>query len=335
MNQENKKLSVSIAMCTYNGEKFVKEQIESIINQTYNIDEIIIVDDCSTDKTINILKEILESSNIDYTICINEKNLGVKKSFEKCINMCTKDIIFTADQDDIWNHNKLSIMMKSFCKNNNLVLAFCNGELVDEKGESLGQTMHQYLKLKEMGIVPGFKKSVYKKRLCYSWIVSGNMMGFRRKLIEKAFPISENKVWIHDSWLAITAPIFGDIELIDKCLIKYRQHSNNVIGIKKEVRKKNELRIKKVQNMLFLFGFQLDRMKSFEDRMSDYMDKEDSNLVKTYINLYREGLEYTKWTGVKKAIYLIKKIIDNKLSLVDISRIDVLFYLYWVITRKI
>ena len=96
---------VSIAMATYNGEKYLKEQLDSIYAQTYKDIEVIVCDDCSSDKTVEILDEYKEKYGLKYYI--NEKNLGFKKNFEKAISLCSGDFIALADQDDIWIENKI------------------------------------------------------------------------------------------------------------------------------------------------------------------------------------------------------------------------------------
>ena len=93
--------SISIALCTYNGEKYIEDQILSMINQTIKPDEIILCDDCSTDSTVEIARRLLENSGIDFQIIENIRNLGYIKNFEKAIGHCSKDIIFTAEIKEI------------------------------------------------------------------------------------------------------------------------------------------------------------------------------------------------------------------------------------------
>lgn len=104
---------ISVAMCTFNGEKYIKEQIESIINQSLVPDEIVICDDCSKDNTLNIIKETLDNWPGKVQLVVNEKNLGYRKNFEKSISLCNGDIIFLSDQDDVWNRNKIEIMFNA------------------------------------------------------------------------------------------------------------------------------------------------------------------------------------------------------------------------------
>lgn len=122
---------ISVAMCTFNGEKYIKEQIESIINQSLIPDEIVICDDCSKDNTVNIIKETLDNWSGKVHLVVNEKNLGYRKNFEKAISLCNGDIIFLSDQDDVWNRNKIEIMVNAL-NNSDAILAFHDVEVVDE-----------------------------------------------------------------------------------------------------------------------------------------------------------------------------------------------------------
>ena len=102
---------ISIALTTYNGEKFLKEQLDSILNQTYSDYELVVCDDCSTDSTRQILKEY-EKKDKRINVFLNNNNLGFKNNFEKAISLCTGEYIALSDQDDIWDEKKLEILLK-------------------------------------------------------------------------------------------------------------------------------------------------------------------------------------------------------------------------------
>ena len=104
----------SVAMCTYNGEKYIKEQLESIIHQTLPPDEIIICDDGSNDHTISAIKETMRVWRGSWMLVQNEKNLGYKKNFQKAISLCQGDIIYLSDQDDVWDLHKMELMNQIF-----------------------------------------------------------------------------------------------------------------------------------------------------------------------------------------------------------------------------
>jgi glycosyltransferase involved in cell wall biosynthesis len=107
---------ISIALCTYNGEKYLIEQLDTLVNQTYPKLEIIVVDDCSSDKTITILNDYLSKFPF-IKLYQNEQNLGYIKNFEKAISLCNGELIALADQDDVWDLNKLTIMAEAINEN--------------------------------------------------------------------------------------------------------------------------------------------------------------------------------------------------------------------------
>src|SRR3989339_673267 len=100
-------MNISIAMCTYNGEKYIEQQLNSFLTQTILPNELVICDDCSKDKTIEILQEFSKKAKFPVRIYLNEKNLGSTKNFEKAIGLSKGDIIFCSDQDDVWHNQKI------------------------------------------------------------------------------------------------------------------------------------------------------------------------------------------------------------------------------------
>jgi glycosyltransferase involved in cell wall biosynthesis len=206
-------LLISIAMATYNGEKYLIRQLESIINQTYKNIEIIIVDDCSSDGTMSIIKDFASKYNfIKYSQ--NLKNSGVAKTFEKAISLCNGDYIALSDQDDNWFKNKLEALL-GHVKDN--LLIHSETVLIDKNNNIIEKS--NYTKIKYAS------KSDF---IDYLW--SNNLHGctamFKRKLIDLCFPIP-NEFYVHDHYLAICAAYYGSITLYNKPLVYYRQHFSN------------------------------------------------------------------------------------------------------------
>ena len=131
---------ISIAMTTYNGEKYLREQLDSILNQTYKDFELIICDDCSTDSTVQIIKSYIDPR---IKLFINEKNLGFKKNFEKAIKLCTGEYIALSDQDDIWELDHLKIL---YDKINGADLICGNNLIFNQNGDSLTNAELLYIK---------------------------------------------------------------------------------------------------------------------------------------------------------------------------------------------
>ncbi len=214
---------ISIAMTTYNGEKFLKEQLNSIINQTYKNLEIIICDDCSTDNTINIINEYKEKDE-RIQLYVNEKNLGFSKNFEKAISLCKGEYIALADQDDIWKLNKIELMVTNIEK---ATLIYGNEELIDENNNLIARSFFEATEY-----IPG--EDNYKKFFVDCCIYGHNMM-FKREIVNNILPIP---LKFYDVWISLIAAKKGKIKYLDNIVGSYRQHLQSVSGI---VRKKRSL----------------------------------------------------------------------------------------------
>lgn len=216
-------IKVSVAMCTYNGEKFIEEQINSLLSQTLLPDEIVICDDNSSDKTIEIINKIKQTSNVDVKLHINKPGLGVFKNFEKAISLCNGDIIFTCDQDDIWKDTKIEKMVNAFDKDT--LVVYCNAAVVlnDENHYLYPLWEPKDIDDKESG-TSSFDSLVYR-----GTSIAGCCMAFKKELYERIKPFPNNIY--HDDWLITCAAILGNIKAVNEELIYYRQHGNNAVGI--------------------------------------------------------------------------------------------------------
>ena len=210
----NRKL-ISIAMCTYNGERFIIKQLESLVNQSYKNLELIIVDDDSTDSTIEIIKKYaLNDSRIKFFQ--NEYNLGFVKNFEKAISLCKGDYIALADQDDIWKLDKLEIF-ESEIKDN--ILIYSDAEIIDKNSNEQGREL-----IRPNGNLVSGKCN--KAFLFYN-CASGNTMMFKRELIDSILPIPGDFSF-HDIWIAFIASTVSTVTYTDEALIYYRRYSEQV-----------------------------------------------------------------------------------------------------------
>lgn len=216
---------VSIVMATYNGEKYLRPQLESICNQTYQNIEIIVVDDSSTDKTVSILNEY---AALDKRIHLfpAKQNLGFSLNFERGLKLAQGDFIALSDQDDIFCENKIELLLQSLKNHPTCDMALSDLFLIDEKGEKLAASMWDYAALRPKSGKPF-------RRLLYSNFATGCAIMIRRRLLELALPFPKDCT-IHDWWLAVVAASSkaGGICLINKQLTAYRQHNSNVFGIK-------------------------------------------------------------------------------------------------------
>lgn len=213
----------SIALCTYNGEKYIGELLYSLINQTVQPDEIVVCDDKSKDNTVAVINNILSNWNGKWQVIVNEVNLGYKKNFQKAIELCTGDIVFLCDQDDVWNKEKIQCVHEVFQNNPDAVLVFHDAQIVDSELREIEPSFWDVLHFNN----EKFVKTHYQ-RLIDSNVVQGAACAFKKNLLylSKPFPNSA----IHDEWLALNAIKYGKLLPLNKCLLKYRQTGNNEIG---------------------------------------------------------------------------------------------------------
>jgi glycosyltransferase involved in cell wall biosynthesis len=207
-------MKISVALCTYNGEKFLKEQIDSILNQTVKVDEIIVCDDISTDDTLTILEEYSNKNPNLFKIYKNEKNLRSVKNFEKAIQLCTGDIVFLADQDDIWVENKIEKYIDFFNNNSNINAIASNGYCIDEQSKihekyAVWDAPHF---LREQNIPFNFFSIICN----VANVATGATMAIRKEIIPDIVPFPIIPDFHHDEWIAIITSKTNSFELLNE-----------------------------------------------------------------------------------------------------------------------
>ena len=212
-------------MATYNGEKYLKEQIDSLLNQSYKNIEIIIVDDCSKDNTVNIIKEYQHQFN-NIKLFVNEQNVGVSKTFEKAIVESTGEYIALCDQDDIWMLDKIEILVNAFGKED---AVYSNSLLVDEAGNSMNIEFKSIMKMQSY-----YSGAPFLLSNC----VPGHTIMVRTNFVKTLLPIPARTLF--DLWIGFAAAATNGIKFIDKVLVHYRQHNNNAVGTRISTNKKKK-----------------------------------------------------------------------------------------------
>jgi len=205
---------VSVALATFNGKKYLQEQLDSIYNQTYKHIEVIVSDDASNDQTIDLLNEYKSKHGLKYYK--NDKNLGFISNFQKAIEHCTGDYIALADQDDIWHPNKIEKLLKNI---GSKPLICSDALVIDSNGNVLSESLSDYAKLK-------FFYQDQFKYLLFGNFVPGCTMLFKKELKEYILPISKNFPF-HDWWIALVTATMGGIAFCDEPLMMYRRHDSN------------------------------------------------------------------------------------------------------------
>jgi glycosyltransferase involved in cell wall biosynthesis len=219
---------LSVALCTYNGSKYLPDQLRSIAAQTRLPDELIIIDDQSADGTIEISEAFKNTANFPVQIAINPQNLGVTKNFERAISLCVGDIIVLSDQDDVWRPEKLSRILNEFSKFPEVGLVFSDAEMVDEGLNFLGCRLWErsgFHRAQQLQAVKGKLFSVLLQENC----ITGATMAFRSRFRQAILPIPASVV--HDAWIGLIIAALAPAAIIPEPLIMYRNHENNQIGV--------------------------------------------------------------------------------------------------------
>ena len=226
---------ISVALCTFNGSKYLCKQIDSILNQTMSVNEIIICDDSSTDLTHEILRQYKIKYPKLFKIHKNKTSLKTIKNFEKAISLCSGDYIFLSDQDDVWSSNKVQVMINYFRVNKNCSLLFTNGELVDSKGKNLNTTLwHKWNFTTYMQNKWLDKHNQMIDLIQNNNKVTGATVCFKKELMKDILPMSLPKGIWHDAFIALHAANKNGLCFLNTNLIKYRIHDEQQIGVKKE-----------------------------------------------------------------------------------------------------
>lgn len=221
---------ISIALCTYNGEAFLREQLRSISDQTLLPDEIIVCDDNSSDRTCELISDFAAAVPFRVSLFQNPTNLGSTKNFEKAISLCSGDIIFLCDQDDVWIPEKIEIIEAQFKINPEVGLIFSDAELVSEDLLSLNKNLWDFTfprRVRRKARTDQFYKILLSRN-----VVTGATAAFRSSFIPDFVPIPNHmSALIHDGWIALVISVAAEIVFLDMPLIKYRQHPGQQLGI--------------------------------------------------------------------------------------------------------
>lgn len=218
----------SVVLCTYNGARYLREQLDSIAAQTVLPTELIACDDVSTDDTVAILNEFATRVPFPVRIFRNPVNLRSTANFAQGIERATGDVIVLTDQDDRWRPEKLARFQQLWQSAPETNLVFTDAEMIDAAGQRLQRRLWD-----SIGFSAGFRRWVQTGRtfdvLLKRYIMTGATMAFRASLRDRFLPIPAE--WVHDAWIAmIVAAIAGRIEMLPEPLIDYRQHSSQQIG---------------------------------------------------------------------------------------------------------
>lgn len=225
-------IGVSVAVATYNGERFLREQLLSIVDQTVSPDEIIVSDDGSHDATVAVAQEVFAqhpltaSGRIRTRILRHPTPTGVVANFSAALEATVGELVALSDQDDRWMPDRLERAVELFAGRPALLLVHGDAILVDAAGRPAGRLFDalELTRRERTDLRDGRALDAYLRRN----LATGATMIMRRGLWQQALPVPAG--WVHDEWLAIVAASTGEVAVIEDPLIEYRQHGGNEIG---------------------------------------------------------------------------------------------------------
>lgn len=216
-------------MCTYNGERFLSRQLESIARQTLLPSELIVRDDRSTDSSPDIIRAFAAQAPFRVRLEINERRIGSTKNFEAAIGDCSGELIFLADQDDLWRPQKIAAMLGLFDSDPAIDCLFSDAQIVDDQDRATGMTLWQHI-----GFTPQQQSDVHAgrafERLVIRNVATGATMAFRSRCRALVLPIPEAHAVVHDRWIALLVAAAGRIDCVAEPLIDYRHYHAQQIG---------------------------------------------------------------------------------------------------------
>ena len=300
---------IDILMATYNGEKYVAEQIESILNQTYTNFNLIISDDCSTDNTRNILEEYKQRDD-RIQVYYQEQNLGYVKNFEFLLKKVESEIYMLSDQDDVWIKEKVE---KSYNKlfEEKADLVYTDLKVVDENLKEINPSFMRMMKFYKKAT----KYTDYRVAYLYN-TATGCTIISKKKFIDKILPLPRNKKYlIHDSWIMLVVSLLGKVVYLDESYILYRQHGDNQVGAKKV-----SSQMKSLDEIRKLF------INVKKDLFSEYCNKTEI-FPENLQNLNKKALEYFEMIENKRNINFIGWDIFHKIYKTESIRYYILTFL--------
>lgn len=287
---------VAILLSTYNGEKYLREQIDSILAQTYDNFELIVRDDGSRDSTVEIVKEYMEKSDKEITLMVG-KNLGFIKSFFELLKHSDADYFSFADQDDIWLPNKIELAVNSLNKLDDTKpnMAFSNVDYYDTEMNFMGNGDSK-------GKKPSFLNSLYE---CINQGMTMVINKTTRDYIVKNIP---EKCFFHDWWTYMICTAFGNVVQDDVVTVKYRRAKTNATV---EGQGKITLFIWRIKKLFLGEGMKDIRAQQtiFKNIFYDSLSKENKKILDTF-----EGEKYNFFKALKKTFYpkkIRRKLVDE------------------------
>ncbi|OWK43961.1 glycosyltransferase family 2 protein [Fimbriiglobus ruber] len=220
-------MKLSVALCTYNGEKYLADQLASVRAQSRLPDEVVVCDDVSTDGTVGVVRRFAAEVSFPVRVEVNAENLRSTRNFAKAIGLCTGDVVVLSDQDDVWLPHKLETLERTLLAHPEAGFVWSNAAVVNDTLNPLGFTLWDAIRFS-----PSDQRRVRQGRafevLLKRYRVTGATMAFRAAYRDIVLPIPPE--WVHDAWIALVIAAVAPCVPIEEPLIRYRQHASQQIG---------------------------------------------------------------------------------------------------------
>ena len=260
---------ISIAIATFNGERYLREQLDSILVQTIPFSEMVICDDCSTDGTWKILSEYAEK-DARIKLYRNENNLGFLKNFERALTLCSGEYVALSDQDDIWLPEHLEVLLNGIGDKG---LAIGDAEITDSAGNRTGLRLSYCENASHMP-----ERDIDKAYtiLYYRGCFQGASMLMRRGFLDRVLPIPDIKGLYHDVWFSFIACLLGEIQIMEPIITLYRRHDAAVSG-----RHNKKMRLRTVISHLLLkrASYRPELLSAVRETFSDSLTIEQKSFL--------------------------------------------------------
>lgn len=211
-------MKISVCMAAYNGAKYIRLQLSSILKQLGPNDQVVVVDDGSTDNTVQVIDSFKDSR---IQLHINTVNIGVVRTFDRALHLAQGDLIFLSDQDDKWYDNKISTISKIFLSQD--VSLIVHDAIIVKENHIISNSLFKF-RNSSAGVIKNFIGNTY----------TGCCMAFKRDILGKVLPIPSKKGIFHDAWIGILAEYYGyKIAFVDVPLIEWNRHDRNATTLKR------------------------------------------------------------------------------------------------------
>lgn len=322
-------MKISIALCTYNGASFIQEQLESILNQKILPDELIICDDGSKDATPQIVEAFSKRAPFPVRFYQNEINLNINKNFEKALGLCSGDLIFLCDQDDVWLPVKIEFVTNWMEEHPGIEAVFTDAILTDQYLNPLAESLWKRIHFKP------FSSHYWQDGSAFNMLVDKNFvtgatMCIRRSLYKKAIPFPETDLYLlHDRWLAFIATRDQTLNFLDYMPMYYRQHAQQTAGtapsdkiprsLSQKIKQNPSERLKYIQNQSKIFGILFAASHGHDTVPKNSIRRLKQSMEHFEIrSCFLQQPLYKRWKGVVREIFNRGYALNNQQPLLAI-----------------